>query len=388
MPLRDRLLEGLVIPAHPLALDASRRLDERRQRALTRYYLAAGAGGVAVGVHTTQFAIREPRHGLLRPVLELAAEELRGREADKIADLRGAAAQALAEVELSAMLGYDAGVLSLSALGAASADEQRARAVVKIAGLCGPTPQALAEAELAASLGYDAGLLSLGALRAAPVEELLAHSRAVAAVIPIIGFYLQPSVGGRPLPFEFWRRFVEIDNVVAVKIAPFNRYQTLDVVRAVALSGRAREIALYTGNDDNIVADLLTEFQLGGENVRFAGGLLGQWAVWTRKAVELLQRIHSLRAARAAVPAELLTLAARLTDANAALFDPAHQFRGCIPGIHEVLRRQGLLAGRWCLDPEEELSPGQGEEIDRVCALYPELNDDEFVRAHVDEWLR
>jgi len=340
MPLRDRLLAGVAIPAHPLALDASRRLDERRQRALTRYYLAAGAGGVAVGVHTTQFAIREPRHGLLRPVLELAAEEMRGS------------------------------------------------AAVKIAGLCGPTAQAVAEAELAASLGYDAGLLSLGALRAAPVEELLAHSRAAAAVLPIIGFYLQPSVGGRLLPFEFWRRFVEIDNVVAVKIAPFNRYQTLDVVRAVALSGRAREIALYTGNDDNIVVDLLTEFQLGGESVRFAGGLLGQWAVWTSKAVELLQRIHSIRAERAAVPGELLTLAARLTDANAALFDPAHQFRGCIAGIHEILRRQGLLAGRWCLDPEEELSPGQAEEIDRVCTLYPELTDDEFVRAHVDEWLR
>lgn len=213
MPLRDRLIAGLAIPAHPLALDASRRLDERRQRALTRYYLAAGAGGVAVGVHTTQFAIREPRHGLLRPVLELAAEEMRGS------------------------------------------------AAVKIAGLCGPTAQAVAEAELAASLGYDAGLLSLGALRAAPVEELLAHSRAAAAVLPIIGFYLQPSVGGRLLPFEFWRRFVEIENVVAVKIAPFSRYQTLDVVRAVALSGRAREIALYTGNDDNIVVDLLTEFR-------------------------------------------------------------------------------------------------------------------------------
>jgi dihydrodipicolinate synthase/N-acetylneuraminate lyase len=295
---------------------------------------------VAVGVHTTQFEIRKPCHGLLRPVLELAAEEARGRGA------------------------------------------------VLIAGLCGPTPQALQEAELASSLGYDAGLLSLGALRDASIEELLAHARAVAAVIPIFGFYLQPSVGGRVLPFEFWRRFVEIDNVVAVKAAPFNRYQTLDVVRALALSGRTREIALYTGNDDNIVVDLLTEFQLGGESVRFRGGLLGQWAVWTRRAVELLDRIHTITAGRAAVSPELFTLAARLTDANAALFDPAHQFRGCIAGIHEILRRQGLLAGRWCLDPEEELSPGQREEIDRVCALYPELADDEFVRAHVDDWLR
>ncbi len=388
MNLRERLLKGLVIPAHPLALDARRRLDERRQRALTRYYLAAGAGGVAVGVHTTQFAIREPRHGLLRPVLELAAEELRARQAEKTADLKGAEAQALAEAELTAELGQDAGVLSMGLLGAAFAEDQRERDALLIAGLCGPTAQAVAEAELAASLGYDAGLLSLGALRDASIDELLAHSRAAAAVLPIIGFYLQPSVGGRILPFEFWRRFVEIDNVVAVKVAPFNRYQTLDVVRALALSGRTREIALYTGNDDNIVVDLLTEFQVGGESVRFAGGLLGQWAVWTRKAVELLDRIHSITAARAAVPPALLTLAARLTDANAALFDPAHRFRGCIAGIHEILRRQGLLAGRWCLDPEEQLSPGQMEEIDRVCALYPELSDDEFVRAHVEEWLR
>ena len=340
MPVRERLFKGLVIPAHPLALDAHRRLNERRQRALTRYYLAAGAGGVAVGVHTTQFEIREPRHGLLRPVLELAAEEMRGRNA------------------------------------------------VKIAGICGLTPQAVAEAELAAGLGYDAGLLSLGALREASVDELLAHARAVAAVIPVVGFYLQPSVGGRILPFEFWKRFVELDNVVAVKIAPFNRYQTLEVVRAVALSGRARDIALYTGNDDNIVVDLLTGFQLGGEAVRIVGGLLGQWAVWTRKAVELLDRIRTITAGGSPVPPDLLRLAARLTDANAALFDPANHFRGCIPGIHEVLRRQELLVGRWCLNPDEELSPGQAEEIDRVCALYPELTDDEFVRTHLDEWLR
>jgi dihydrodipicolinate synthase/N-acetylneuraminate lyase len=340
MTLRERLFQGLVIPAHPLALDANRKLDERRQRALTRYYLAAGSGGIAVGVHTTQFAIREPRFGLFRPVLELAAEEMRG----------GAA--------------------------------------LKIAGICGPTPQATSEAELAAVLGYDAGLLSLGALKNASVDELLAHARAVASILPVIGFYLQPSVGGRLLPFEFWRSFAEIENVVAIKMAPFNRYQTLDVVRAVALSGRAREIALYTGNDDNLVVDLLTEYRVGGEPLRIRGGLLGHWAVWTRRAVELLARLRSVADSGAAIAPELLTLAAQTTDANAALFDPSHQFQGCIAGIHEILRRQGLMAGRWCLDPEEDLSPGQAEEIDRVCALYPDLTDDDFVAAHLDEWLR
>jgi dihydrodipicolinate synthase/N-acetylneuraminate lyase len=340
MTLRERLFQGLVIPAHPLALDANRKLDERRQRALTRYYLAAGAGGIAVGVHTTQFAIREPRFGLFRPVLELAAEEMRGT------------------------------------------------AALRIAGICGPTPQATAEAELACSLGYDAGLLSLGALKNASVEELLAHARAVASIFPVVGFYLQPSVGGRLLPFEFWRSFAEIENVVAIKMAPFNRYQTINVVRAVALSGRAREIALYTGNDDNLVVDLLTEFRVGGEPLRIRGGLLGHWAVWTRSAVELLARLRAIADTDAAIPPDLLTLAAQTTDANAALFDPAHQFRGCIAGIHEILRRQGLLAGRWCLDPEEDLSPGQAEEIDRVCSLYPDLTDDDFVAAHVGEWLR
>lgn len=340
MTLRDRLFEGLVIPAHPLALDANRKLDERRQRALTRYYLAAGAGGIAVGVHTTQFEIREPRYALLRPVLELAAAEM------------------------------------------------NASGALKIAGICGPTAQATAEAELASSLGYDAGLLSLGALKSASVAELLAHARAVASIMPVIGFYLQPSVGGRLLPFEFWRSFAEIENVVAIKMAPFNRYQTLDVVRAVALSGRAKEIALYTGNDDNIVVDLLTEFRAGGEPLRIRGGLLGHWAVWTLKAVELLARLRPIADTASPIPAELLTLAAQTTDANAALFDPAHQFQGCIAGIHEILRRQGLLAGRWCLNPAEELSPGQAEELDRVCALYPDLTDDDFVSAHLDEWLR
>ncbi|MGA2742812.1 MAG: dihydrodipicolinate synthase family protein [Bryobacteraceae bacterium] len=347
MNWRERLLEGVAIPAHPLALTAARKLDERRQRALTRYYLAAGAGGVAVGVHTTQFEIREPRFGLFEPVLELAMEELRGSDA------------------------------------------------VKVAGIVGRTPQALREAEFAARCGYDVGLLSLGAWRDAPVPEVLAHARAVAAVIPLFGFYLQPAVGGRHLPYAFWRELAEMPRVAAIKIAPFNRYQTLDVVRAVADSGRADEIALYTGNDDNIVADLITPFRFGADARRplhMAGGLLGHWAVWTRRAVEMLNLIRAeVRGASDVGPSSLtgwLTLSAETTDANAALFDAANQFRGCIPGIHEVLRRQGLLAGRWCLNPDEDLSPGQSEEIDRVCRAYPHLNDDTFVREHLDEWLR
>jgi dihydrodipicolinate synthase/N-acetylneuraminate lyase len=337
MDVRNKLLAGQVIPAHPLALNSQRRLDERRQRALTRYYLAAGAGGVAVAVHTTQFEIRDPKFGLLKPVLALAAEECRNRE------------------------------------------------VVKIAGVCGHRPQAVAEAELAIKLGYDAALLSLGALKDESMAGLLDHARTIASVIPVIGFYLQPAVGGRLLSNEFWRQFVEIENVVAIKIAPFNRYQTLDVVRALAESGRASEIALYTGNDDNILLDLLTQFDFGGERVSFSGGLLGHWAVWTKTAVShlALAKEH-----RQSIPTELLTLAQQITDANAALFDPAHNFDGCIPGIHEILRRQGLLEGRWCLDPEEELSPGQSQEIDRVCKAYPHLLDDQFVKEHRDEWLR
>ncbi len=329
-----RLRQGLVIPAHPLALTAERRLDERRQRALTRYYLAAGAGGVAVGVHTTQFEIRDPKIGLFRPVLELAAEILRPAD------------------------------------------------VIRVAGICGPTRQAVAEARTARDFGYHLGLLSLGALRQASDDQLMAHARAVAEVIPLFGFYLQPSVGGRVLGYGFWRRFVEIDNVWAIKIAPFNRYQTLDVARAVAESGRAGQIALYTGNDDNIVADLITTYRFGATCVRIVGGLLGQWAVWTQRAVQMLER-----AGAGIELGEQLTLGAELTDANAALFDPQNGFAGCIPGIHEALRRQGLLAGRWCLNPAEELSPGQMEQIDRVYAAYPHLRDDEFVATHLDGWL-
>lgn len=331
---REKLRRGVVIPAHPLALNANRKLDERRQRALTRYYLAAGAGGVAVGVHTTQFEIRDPRVGLYEPVLALAIEEMRSSDA------------------------------------------------VRVAGIVGPTAQAVIEAELAARLGYHAGLLSLAALRAASVEELVAHARAVASVIPVFGFYLQPAVGGRVLPYAFWREFAEIENVVAIKMAPFDRYQTLDVLRAVAESDRVADIALYTGNDDNIVIDLLTPFQFAGRTVRIVGGLLGHWAVWTRRAVELLERIHK----EPECPG-WLRRAAEITDSNAAFFDTANQFAGCIAGLHEVLRRQGLLVGRWCLNPAEGLSPGQMEEIDRVYAAYPHLNDDEFVRENLDTWL-
>ena len=336
MQLREKLRSGLVIPAHPLALNSQRKLDERRQRALTRYYLAAGAGGIAVGVHTTQFAVRDPRFGLLEPVLALAAEETRGSE------------------------------------------------VVKIAGVCGMRRQAAAEAELAARLGYDAVLLSLADLKD-DIPQLVEHARSIAALIPVVGFYLQPAVGGRPLPFEFWRRFLEIDNIVAIKIAPFNRYQTLDVVRALAQSGRAQDVALYTGNDDNILNDLLTSFDFGTSPVRIVGGLLGHWAVWTKSAIS-----HLALAKRNSeqVTGALLTLAQQITDSNAAIFDAANHFRGCIPGIHEILRRQGLLEGRWCLDPEEELSPGQSAEIDRVCSAYPHLQDDAFVQEHLDEWLR
>jgi dihydrodipicolinate synthase/N-acetylneuraminate lyase len=339
--LRERLARGLVIPAHPLALTAERRLDERRQVGLTRYYCDAGAGGVAVGVHTTQFAIRDA--GLLEPVLRLAIAELSRREPRPLA----------------------------------------------VAGVCGRTPQAVAEAGLARSLGYDAGLVSLGALRDASRNELVAHCRRVAEVIPLFGFYLQPAVGGRRLDYGFWRELLEIQDLVAIKVAPFSRYDTLDVARALADSGRSGEVALYTGNDDSIVADLLTELDVGSppRRVAFAGGLLGQWAVWTRKAVELLDAVRCCRERGGAGALGLLAEGARLTAANAALFDAANGYAGCIAGIHEVLRRQGLLSGRYCLDPREDLSPGQAEEIDRVLLAHPGLADDEFVAANLERWL-
>jgi hypothetical protein len=353
--LRRLLLRGTVIPAHPLALTPRRTLDERRQRALTRYYLDAGAGGVAVGVHTTQFAIRHPKVGLYQPVLELAADTIAEREAER----------------------------------------PRRDPVIRIAGIAGRTRQAVREARIAADLEYHLGLLSLGALPRASDRELLAHARAVSEVMPLMGFYLQPAVGGRVLGYRFWRRLVEIDNVLAIKVAPFSRYDTWDVVRAVADSGRP--IALYTGNDDNILVDLLTTYPVlrpGGHRpvrIRMKGGLLGHWAFWTRKAVRLLARVEHLHAHRRTsrnLPGGLLGLATHITDANGAIFDAANGFRGCIPGIHEVLRRQGLLRGRWCLDPDEDLSPGQLRKIDRVLAAYPHLSDDAFVRERIDGWLR
>jgi dihydrodipicolinate synthase/N-acetylneuraminate lyase len=347
--VRQTLQRGLVIPACPLALNAGRKLDERRQRALLRYYAAAGAGGVAVGVHTTQFAIRDAAHGLFRPVLQLAGEEL------------------------------------------ARLDAGRRVPLVRIGGICGGPAQASNEATLLRDLGYHAGLLSLAAMKDAAESELIAHCRAMAEILPVIGFYLQPAVGGRVLPFAFWRRFVEIENVVAIKVAPFNRYQTLEVVRAVAESGRD-DIALYTGNDDHIVHDLLTPFRFstagGVVECRIVGGLLGHWAVWTQKAVELLEECQRAIQAGGPVPAKLLRRANEVTDCNAAFFDAANHFIGYIAGLHEVLRRQGLFEGLWCLDPREGLSHGQMEEIGRVCAAYPHLSDDAFVAAHLDQWLR
>lgn len=340
------LHDGLVIPAHPLALDANRKLDERHQRALTRYYMASGAGGIAVGVHSTQFEIRDKEHNLFEPVLRMAMEEVKRA--------------------------------------------QLTRPFIAVAGICGPTEQALQETEVALELGYDAALVSMGGLQGWSESEHLDRLRQIAAKIPVIGFYLQPSVGGRIFSYDFWRDLADIPNVIAIKMAPFNRYQTIDVVRAVCHSSRCDEIALYTGNDDNIVNDLLTTYRVvvDGKPVekKIVGGLLGHWAVWTEKAVELLENVKKVRNDEQ-LSAEWLTLNVEVTDSNAAFFDPAHQFAGCIPGIHEVLRRQGLLQGRWCLNPNEELSEGQMEEIDRVYRDYPHLNDDEFVKKHLNDWL-
>lgn len=337
----NRLLQaGTVIPAHPLALDQNLRIDEKRQRALTRYYMASGAGGVAVGVHTTQFEIREPSIGLLEPVLKMAADE----------------------IEKAALN----------------------RPFIKVAGICGPVKTALEEAEMALKYGYQLGLLSMGGLASSSEAELIKRAQAIAEKIPVIGFYLQPAVGGRLLSYEFWREFAAIPNVHAIKVAAFNRYQTLDVVRAVCHSPRRNYIALYTGNDDNIVADLLTSyrFRVNADLVekRFVGGLLGHWAVWTGKAVALLNEIKQCIANNYSGVEKLLTKGIEITDMNAVIFDAKHSFKGCIAGIHEVLRRQGLLEGIWCLSPEEKLSPGQAEEIDRIYGQYPPLTDDLFVQ--------
>lgn len=340
---------GVAIPAHPLALDANRKLDERHQRALSRYYIDAGCGGLAVGVHTTQFEIRQPQFGLFEPVLSLAKEEM-----DR-------------------------------------ADAGRDVPLIRVGGVAGPTQQAVAEAQLLADLGYHMALVSLAALKDADEAQLVEHCRAISQVIPIIGFYLQPAVGGRVLPYSFWRQLMEVAGVAAVKIAPFNRYQTLDVVRAVVESGRD-DVVLYTGNDDNIVMDLLTPYrlQVDGQVVerRIVGGLLGHWSVWAKRAVELLEHCHENVAQGGEVSADMLARSIHVTDTNAAFFDATNGFAGCIAGLHEVLRRQGLLEGIWCLNPDETLGPGQAEQIDRVYAAYPHLNDDAFVAEHRDRWLR
>lgn len=336
--------QGAVIPAHPLALDASRQLDRRRQRALTRYYVDAGAGGLAVGVHTTQFAIRD--NGMFVPVLQAAIEDAR---------------------------------------------DWTERPLVMIAGVAGPTDQALEEARKARELGYHAALVSLAALKGRSNAELLEHCRRIADEIGIIGFYMQSAVGGVDLDFDFWREFAAIDNVIGIKVAPFNRYRTLDVLRGIVAAGAEDRITLYTGNDDHIVADLMTPFEIprGNETVtlRFRGGLLGHWSVWAKAAVDLLARIHTDQNSGKGIDPQLLGLDARVTDCNSAFFDVANGFDGCIAGCHEVLRRQGLLEGIWCLDPEEGLSPGQATEINRVYAAHPDLNDDDFVKAHLDRWL-
>ena len=347
MNLRAHLLAGHVIPAQPLALDRHRKFSEKHQRALTRYYVAAGSGGLAVGVHSTQFAIRDPEHHLFRPVLELAAQTVRAE------------------------------------LAAAPRD------FALIAGICGQTPQAVAEAELALSFGYHAGLVSMAAFKTEPEDAIVAHIAILAKLIPVVGFYLQPAVGGRVFSYAFWRKFAEIPGVVAIKLAPFNRYQTIDVVRAVTDAGRD-DLALYTGNDDTIVADLLTPFTFAhqGNPVtrRIVGGLLGHWGVWTHAAVQLFRETQSA-AQQPEFSARWLERAVAVTDMNAALFDAANRFRGCIPGILEVLRRQGLVETVHCLNPDEVLSPGQAEELTRVCRTYPELTDDAFVAQHLTRWL-
>jgi dihydrodipicolinate synthetase family protein len=341
--IRRLIAEGTVIPAHPLALKADRSLDALHQRALTRYYIDAGAGGLAVGVHTTQFAIRDV--GLYRPVLELAAE---------------------------------------------TANAWTDRPLALVAGLSGPTRQAIAEAQTAREIGYHAGLLSLAAMKSASEDEIIAHCETVASEIPLVGFYLQPAVGGAILGTEFWRRFALIDNVIAIKIAPFNRYRTLDVLRGVAAAGALDRVALYTGNDDHILLDLTLPFDLRDRGVTmrayFRGGLLGHWSVWTASAIKQFEMCRAARH-KAAIPADLLALDARVTDCNSAFFDVANNFHGCIAGCHEVLRRQGLLDGIWCLDRDEGLSPGQLDEIDRVCNEHADLSDDDFVAANLQKWL-
>ena len=344
----QKLSEGTVIPAHPLALTENRKLDEKRQQALTRYYLEAGAGGLAVGVHTTQFEIRKPKFDLFEPVLKITAEEIKKFE------------------------------------------KKTGNTIIKIAGACGSTKQALEEARLAKKLDYDVVLLSPGGLDNYTENDLIQRTRKIAKVLPVMGFYLQAAVGGRNFSYNYWQKMCEIDKLVAIKCAPFDRYQTLDVARAAAFSDRAEEIALYTGNDDSIIIDLLTQFKFEKNGKIYqkeiVGGLLGQWAVWTRTAVKMFNELKEVTE-KNNIPQKYLTLAAQLTEANAAIFDAANNFQGCIPGIHEVLRRQGLLKGNWCLNKQEKLSPGQKEKINQIYKNYPHLNDDEFVENNLEKWL-
>ncbi len=341
--INNVLQQGTVIPAHPLALNKHVELDENRQRLLTRYYMASGAGGVAVGVHTTQFEIRKPSINLLEPVLRMAADEIEKAKSEK--------------------------------------------PFIKVAGIVGPTDQAIKEAELATKYGYHLGLVSMGGLPAYSEDELIKRVEEISNIIPVFGFYLQPAVGGRILSYGFWEKFAAIPNVYAIKVAAFNRYQTLDVVRAVCTSSRKHEIALYTGNDDNIVADLITPYRFTINSVevekRFVGGLLGHWAVWTKSSVDLFHEIKRCLSENSGIE-NLLAKGIAVTDMNAAIFDSANSFKGCIAGIHEVLRRQGLMEGIWCLNPEEKLSPGQADEIDRIYKMYSSLTDDAFVKQFLN----
>ena len=351
MTRHERALEilhaGTIIPATPLALDENRKFDEEGQRLLMQYYLHCGVGGIATAVHSTQFAIRDPEIGLYEPVLRVVAEEIDAYE------------------------------------------KETGKVIVKVAGVCGEAAQACREAELTKQYGYDAVLLSPGGLSHLTEEELLERTKAVAQVMPVIGFYLQTAVGGRLFTPEYWEKLCEIDNVVAIKCAPFNRYQTLDAVRAAAVSPRRDEITLYTGNDDNIVADLLANYRFCVDGKvyekEFEGGLLGHWSVWTKRAVELFASVREAKKT-GVVPQSLLTMAAAVTDANSAVFDARNNFAGCIAGLHEILRRQGLMKTIYCLDPDETLSPGQAEDITRIGREYPELCDDDFIAANIGAW--
>lgn len=343
------LKEGIVIPATPLAITKERTFDSKTQRLLMRYYLACGVGGIATAVHSTQFAIRNPENNLFEPVIRLVSEEIDAYE------------------------------------------EKTGSCLVKICGACGPVEQAVLEAQLAKSLGYDAVLLSPGGLNHLGEDEMVQRTKEVAKVLPVVGFYLQNAVGGRVFSYEYWEKLAEIPNLIAIKCASFNRYTTLEVMRAVASSSRSSKITMYTGNDDNIVSDLLTVYEFSTPNglVRkgFDGGLLGHWCVWAKSAVELLNAVKEAKKTKN-IPSELLSVGAAVTDMNAAVFDPKNNFAGCIPGIHEVLRRQGLFQNIVCLDREEVLSDGQMEELDRVIAAYPNLVDDMFIQKNLASWMQ